>query len=229
METSSKSTKSRHRPASKEELLQVSDDALLDSEVSVVSQSSAWSVRKQVLLGEASDPAIALTDTEDKQDETATNHSRQSGAKSSVHPEEDETATLGTPSIVPAEKRTTSISSFLAPEQDGRLSRASQFTDMDQFSSSLHSVFTYDHPQKSTMAQNVMDLLFCSNELHLCEQEKRALRYYANDQEEKLARYCAHNGPGSTQQYKSKHKKNGDAIAHALHASPVVDPGEHIR
>jgi len=88
-----------------------------------------------------------------------------------------------------------SIASYLAKEKDGRLSPASQDSDQDDnlthFSSSLYSVFTTNHPQKQTAAQNMMDLLCEPNDLILCDEERNALKYYAHDQEEKIVQYFA--------------------------------------
>jgi len=84
-----------------------------------------------------------------------------------------------------------SVASFLA----GRLSPTSQYSDHDDdltyFSSSLHSVFITNHPQKHTVAQNLMDLVGCEPNLVLCEDERNALKYYAYEHEdERCAHYC---------------------------------------
>merc|ERR1719254_444785 len=89
------------------------------------------------------------------------------------------------------------ISSLLVKEKDGRLSPRSQDSNqcdnLTHFSSSLHSVFTTNHPQKATLVLSMMRLLRCesTNELVLCDREKNLLKHYAQEQEENIAQFLA--------------------------------------
>lgn len=90
----------------------------------------------------------------------------------------------------------TSMSVSVAQEQEGRLSPLSQDSHhgetLTNYSSSLYSVLTTNHPQKPTVVQRLLGLLECErNGLILCEGEKNVLQYYAQEQEDKIAQYFA--------------------------------------
>lgn len=83
-----------------------------------------------------------------------------------------------------------SINSFLDNDEADRLSPTTAPDDLSYFSSSLHSVFMTDHPQKQTIAQNILNLLGCEPDLVLCDEERNALKYYAQEHgDEKCAHY----------------------------------------
>ena len=47
-----------------------------------------------------------------------------------------------------------------------------------------------NHPQKQTIAQNILNLLGCEPDLVLCDEERNALKYYAQEHgDEKCAHY----------------------------------------
>ena len=83
-----------------------------------------------------------------------------------------------------------SINSFLDNDEADRLSPTTAPDDLSYFSSSLHSVFMTNHPQKQTIAQNILNLLGCEPDLVLCDEERNALKYYAQEHgDEKCAHY----------------------------------------
>ena len=83
-----------------------------------------------------------------------------------------------------------SINSFLDNNEADRLSPTTAPDDLSYFSSSLHSVFMTNHPQKQTIAQNILNLLGCEPDLVLCDEERNALKYYAQEHgDEKCAHY----------------------------------------
>jgi len=53
-----------------------------------------------------------------------------------------------------------------------------------EFSSSLYSVFSTDHPQRATIAQEMMNILSCDPNLALTEEERAACKHYAFENEE---------------------------------------------
>ena len=87
----------------------------------------------------------------------------------------------------PKDELSVSVASLLAKGHESQDS----YHDGDgtQFSSSLYSVFNTNHPQKDTAAQNMIDLLVCDANLILGEEERNALKYYAQKQEEALGQY----------------------------------------
>ena len=99
-------------------------------------------------------------------------------------------------SIRSKEEQAVTVDSLIERNKDGRMTSDLQDLDhgdgMTQFSSSLHSIFTTNHPQKRTAAQSMLDLLLCDTDsMYLCDEERNALKYYAHEQDESAACYCA--------------------------------------
>eukprot|EP00578_Thalassiosira_sp_NH16_P016105 CAMPEP_0181118908 /NCGR_PEP_ID=MMETSP1071-20121207/23326_1 /TAXON_ID=35127 /ORGANISM="Thalassiosira sp., Strain NH16" /LENGTH=1133 /DNA_ID=CAMNT_0023203433 /DNA_START=105 /DNA_END=3506 /DNA_ORIENTATION=- len=154
-----------------------------DETPSVATKHSNASAYLSAQEKESVSGAIIDTHMKDETKSLASQHSNGSD-KISHQPEEQS---------VPS----TSVNSFLANEDAGRLSSASHVSDHDDdmlshFSSSLHSVFTTNHPQQHDIAHRMIDLMGCEPYLAMCEEERSALKYYAYEHEDtKCARhYC---------------------------------------
>ena len=77
-----------------------------------------------------------------------------------------------------------SINGKESPAHD-TLNNDSSVSDFStEFSSSLYSVFSTDHPQRATIAQEMMNILSCDPNLALTEEERAACKHYAFENEE---------------------------------------------